>query len=102
MEQIQPLPVERDENGFWCHPCINQIPEETNIIPWLQLWGLEYKLHDLESEPIDHPVYVSYFEEENPDINGWKPQPPKGEGWFTLAIYDTEDGPQWLWVRPKQ
>jgi hypothetical protein len=53
----------------------------------------------LEHEDCDHPVYVSYFDNGDPSVAAWEPTPPKGEGWFTMSIHDTEDGPAWAWAR---
>jgi hypothetical protein len=101
--QIQPLPVERDANGYWSHPGIpdgdNNPESHAAFSAWLIQQGLTYQISSLEDEDDTHPVYHSYFEEENANIINWLPTAPTGDGWFTLSIHNTEDGPVWIWVR---
>ena len=35
-------------------------------------------------------------------VKQWEPQSPDGEGWFLVAIYDTEDGPYACFGRPAE
>lgn len=107
---IQPAAVQRDEFGNWYHPDIPVFygsDESTDESPkwedWLKTQGLEQSKCMLEWEDESHPVYQSYFEADDPDPNfaAWGPEPPKGEGWFVLAICDTEDGPCAWFVRRK-
>lgn len=39
------------------------------------------------------------LESGDPDCSYWEPSKPDGEGWFCLAIYDTDDGPSCWWGR---
>jgi hypothetical protein len=97
---IRQQPLERDADGAWSHPGIPNFDEDAKAYKrWLAEQGLEISYKYLESEDGDHPVYVSYFEDENPSFVAWEPTPPEGAGWFTLAIYETEDGPVWVWTR---
>jgi hypothetical protein len=94
-------PVERDEHGFWSHPDLPNFEEGANAAykAWVAAQGLTITHSDLEDEPEDHPVYVSYFDNGDGNFSAWTAAAPVGEGWFTLAIYDTEDGPRWWWAR---
>ena len=56
---------------------------------------------DLEDEDDSHSARKRYFEDGDPDLTEWNPAPPPGDGWFILAIGDTEDGPQCYFVRAK-
>lgn len=105
---IEAAPVHRDENGNWWHPGLPTFAgtdESTETSPewkdWLKEQGLIATRRDLEDEDESHPVYQSYFEAADPDGNfsAWEPTPPEGDGWFLLAIGDTEDGPQAWFVR---
>lgn len=102
MKLIQPMAVTRDELGFWSHPDIPDFDEDGQAYrAWLKHQGLETSFASLESEDDDHPVYKSYYHDDDPDpsVAGWNPDPPKGEGWFVLSIHDTEDGPYYVWAR---
>jgi hypothetical protein len=98
---IEAVPVVRDANGEWWHPGMPEFEEGqyAESTRWIAAQGLAtvYKL--LEDEEMDHPVYVSYYDKEELSFAAWEPSPPAGEGWFTLAICDTEDGPCWSWAR---
>lgn len=97
---IQPLPVERDRDGWWSHPGIPDFSEDVKAFnAWLEEQGLEVTHKMLESEGESHPVYVSYFENEDTNITAWEPTEPAGAGWFTFSIHDTEDGPAYVWAR---
>ncbi|MFJ2989994.1 hypothetical protein ACIPF8_19180 [Collimonas sp. NPDC087041] len=98
---IQPLPVVRDSDGFWFHIGVPNFDEgeDEQYKAWLKSQGLATKFKKLDGEDDTHPVYDSYFEHGNPDISRWEPTPPAGEGWFTISIHDTEDGPVWVWAR---
>jgi hypothetical protein len=95
---IEATEVKRDEAGFWYHPDIPEFEEgqEREYRAWLAEQLLETRFMFLEYE---HPAYVRYFEEGDPDCSDWNPQPPDGEGWWLLAIGDTEDGPVATWAR---
>lgn len=104
---IQPAPVQRDECGNWWHPDVPEFegsdeagPDAPKWKDWMREQGLEYCRFSLEDEDESHPVYQSYFEAEDPspDFSKWEPK-PDGDGWFMLAICDTEDGPQAWFAR---
>jgi len=94
-----PVPVVKDENGFWEHPDIpwNLIPEDTSCAPYFQAWGYEWRVDELQFE--DSEVADKYWESGEPDISAWEPKQPKGDGWFLATIYDTEDGPCACWLK---
>lgn len=98
---IQAMEVVRDESGWWSHPGIPDFDESAErYYAWKAEQGLETRHVELDSERDDHPVYVAYFENGDGDVTDWNPTPPPAsEGWFTLSIHDTEDGPIWVWAR---
>lgn len=101
VKQIKVATVERDEYGNWYHPDMPGFDEGDGdkYRAWLAEQGLETYQMQLEDEDETHPAYIKYYEQGDPDCREWNPEPPSGEGWFTLAVGDTEDGPCWCWVR---
>lgn len=101
MNLIEPAPVMRDGTGCWWHPDMPEF-EEGQGDEW-RAWQAEQQLDlryaCLDGEDMDHPVYIAVFDEGGCDFSAWEPTAPAGEGWFTLCIGDTEDGPQWCWAR---
>ncbi len=93
---IQPAPVARDENGWWCHPGIPDFGGTEDPAPfkaWAVEQGLELKTWDMDSDLAEHP----YFDGAG-HCNGWDPESP-GPEWFLMGIFDTEDGPHVQWAR---
>ncbi|NHZ94601.1 hypothetical protein F2P46_02425 [Massilia sp. CCM 8734] len=97
---IQPVEVARDEFGFWTHPDLPSFDEGEGekYNAWLAEQGIRVSMSALEDEPDDHPAYVAYFDNSDVDVSNWNPAPPSGDGWFPLAIHDTEDGPVFCWA----
>lgn len=89
--------------GHWLHPAVpwELIPEDTNSLPYFKEWGYDLTCISLE---FDAPEEVAdqYFEHGSGDISAWEPTPPNGDGWFLIAIYDTEDGPYAAYAKPTQ
>ena len=98
---IQAAPVQRDAQGMWFHPDMPDFDEGDGdkYKAWLAEQGLTTSTGMLESEGDEHPAYIAYFEKEEGTYLAWDDTPPEGEGWFTLCIADTEDGPAWVWAR---
>ena len=87
---LRPAPVERDEHGYWLHPDLEDIPVDTPLGEHPAAEGMELAfrlLHPDEGEVADR-----YFRQGAIDISAWEPAPPAGDGWFIVAIYDTEEG----------
>ncbi|WP_174874209.1 hypothetical protein [Vogesella oryzae] len=100
---IQPVEPVRDECGHWWHPGIPDFDEDTDAYAaWLKEQQLTTNTAWLESEDVEHPAYVNYFDNEDGDISEWQPKPPAGDGWFLLAIFDTEDGPAATFVKREE
>ena len=101
---IQAASVVRDENGNWWHPGMPEFDEDQGDEwrAWIADQGLATVRRMLESESDSHLAYISYFDLGGADFSAWVDEPPEGDGWFTLAIHDSEDGPIWCWVRRTQ
>ena len=97
---IQPAPVVRDEYGMFAHPDMPDFDEGDGdkCKAWIATRGLQVKMVSLEYHS-DEAVSERYFEAGDPDCSYWEPDRPDGEGWFCLAIHDTDDGPVCWWAR---
>ncbi|SEL40329.1 hypothetical protein SAMN04487787_110114 [Kosakonia sacchari] len=97
---IAPLPVERDQYGYWTHPVYEEFCDGREHIPtaefnaWVTANGLEWTVDYRDEEEID-PAADGY------DISKWQPEAPAGDGWFVGSIHDTEDGAVCIWLRNK-
>lgn len=99
---IRSWPVKRDELGFFQHPDLPDFGEDAGDAEkcraWIEEQGLQVKMVSLEYHS-DEAVSERYFEAGDPDCSYWEPDRPDGEGWFCLAIHDTDDGPVCWWAR---
>ena len=98
---IEWAPVVRDAEGWYLHPDMPELNEdqEAEYRAWLAAQGLETAYATLCGEDDKHPAYIIYFDQAGTDVSDWNPAPPAGDGWFTLSIHDSEDGPYWVWAR---
>lgn len=98
---IEPAPVIRDENGFFKHPDLPDFDEGDGdrCKAWIAEQELEVAMVSLEYHS-NEAISERYFEAGDPDCSYWEPDRPDGEGWFCLAIQDTDDGPVCWWARP--
>ena len=98
---IQAAPVVRDEMGSFQPPDMPDFEEgdSEKCKAWVAEQGLAVKQVRLECA--DESVADRYFESGAPDFSYWEPERPDGEGWFCLAIHDTDDGPVCWWARRK-
>lgn len=97
---IQPAAVLRAPDGYWDHPHLPAFdPDDASgeMLSWLQEQRLQTAYDIFEDwAPDDHP----YIQTGTGSISDWQPQPPAGEGWFLLSIYETEDnGPVAMYGR---
>ena len=98
---IEWAPVVRDAEGWYSHPDMPAFDEdqEAEYRAWLAAQGLETAYATLCGKDDKHPAYIIYFDQAGTDVSDWNPAPPSGDGWFTLSIHDSEDGPYWVWGR---
>jgi hypothetical protein len=100
MIEASAVEVKRDKYGMFFHPAFpwNDVGEN-DVRPFVKEWGYEAAFRSLED---DAPTEIQerYFNSNDPDCSYWTPNPPHGDGWFLGAIFDTEDGPESLWMRP--
>lgn len=96
------VPVQRDDKGWWSNPAIPCFDEDVEAWRnWLAEQGIETQCDLLEYEDPDHPAYVANFENSGDDVLAWDCRTPQraADGWHTLSIHDSEDGPVWVWAR---
>ena len=99
---IQPLPVERDTDGWWSHPdYLSEFDDEitdAQFQEWCLRHQVETKITYMESDvPVE--VFDTYMDDGQCDSSAWEIQAPSEPGWFILSIHDAEDGPVCVWGR---
>lgn len=103
---MEALEVERNEDGHWTHRDYSALFGDREIISHDEFRSFCEK-HNIESTVVEmesdnnQTIIDSYFEDGNPNISGWEPSKPEGDGWFIGSIHDTEDGPLCVWFRNK-
>ncbi len=65
---------------------------------WIGQQGLQLVMVHLENDAPEE-IAERYFEAGEPHCGYWEPGKPEGDGWFCLAIHDTDDGPVCWWAR---
>lgn len=97
---IQRAFVRRDENGMFQHPDLPDFDEGDGekCKAWIAEQGLQVLMIELETDAPEE-IADRYFESGDPDCSYWEPNRPDGEGWFCLAIHDSDDGPVCWWAR---
>ncbi|WP_354675099.1 hypothetical protein [Cupriavidus alkaliphilus] len=99
---VLPVPVERQPDGTFWHPALPPMKDEIFRLDWFAYAnGMEAKCVAMNEADLTPAVLARYEADATAgDFSGWEPQRPAGKGWFCLAIYDTEDGPHAVFVRP--
>lgn len=100
-QQWAAVPVERDEDGYWMHPGLpwDDIPEDADCTPWISKWGFVPAFVSMEFDAADE-LMDRYMAQNSADCSYWTPTQPEGDDWFLAAIYDTEEGPYAMFLRP--
>ncbi|HHJ3234241.1 TPA: hypothetical protein ACQJO1_004648 [Vibrio parahaemolyticus] len=96
---IQAMPVERDLEGYWCHPDLPELGEDATWDEFeahFQAQGFSVGVVWLEDDA-DEELVTAYFEKGATNIASWEPSKPQDAA-FCLAIYATEEGPVCLWA----
>ncbi|BCQ63166.1 hypothetical protein PBOI14_49160 [Pseudomonas sp. Boi14] len=98
---IQPAPVDRDEYGMFQHPDLPDFEEGDGekCKAWVAQQGLQLFMISLESDALEE-IADRYFQSDEPHRGYWEPGKPEGDGWFCLAIHDTDDG-RWSVADPR-
>jgi hypothetical protein len=90
----------RDQDGHVFHPDMEGIgDDEFDMSPQLRALGWHCTTVSFESDA-SQEQRDRYSDGNSPDCSYWTPRTPRGKGWLLAAIYDTEDGPVALYVRP--
>ena len=100
---IQPAPVVRDEYGMFQHPDLPDFEEGDGekCKAWIERQGLQLVMAYLETDAPEE-IADRYFASDEPHCGYWEPGKPESDGWFCLAIHDTDDGPVCWWARRAQ
>ena len=101
MNKIQPMEVQRDNDGWWTHPDMPEVETSEQFNAWQEQQGFQLCIVMLDGDNGEgsEEVYKTYFDGAVADCSAWQPSKPDGDGWFIVSIHDTEDGPVCLWVR---
>ncbi|MDF3822374.1 hypothetical protein P3G55_20905 [Leptospira sp. 96542] len=90
---LAPIEIKHDEQGWWMHPNLPLTDEDISMASLLAVFHIDTAYVDLESDRgASEAVKARYFDNGEPDVSGWTPTPPLGEGWMLLAIFDNENG----------
>jgi len=95
------IEIKRDNQGMWLHPAFpwDDCKEGEDVSLHAKKWGYESKFVWMEYDASDE-INERYCESNDPDCSYWTPTTPVGYGWILGAIYDTEDGPCALYLKP--
>ncbi|MFA6204169.1 MAG: hypothetical protein WC710_13415 [Gallionella sp.] len=91
MFELDRLP-KPDEYGFFCHPDVPGEEESDDVPALCADAGWECSL--VSGDDIVDEGSCEY------DATKWTPEAPAGDGWLLVAVYDTEDGPYAMFVKP--
>lgn len=94
---LGPHPSTRNEEGWLFHPSLPLLDDSTDLLGLLHAFGLDVAVTALEDE--SQAMLDRYMDTSRCDH--WTPEPPTDEDWRLIEIYDTEDGPRALFVRPE-
>lgn len=101
MNKIQPMEVQRDNDGWWTHPDMPEVETSEQFNAWQEQQGFQLCIVMLDGDNGEgsEEVYKTYFDGAVADCSAWQPSKPDGDGWFIVSIHDTEDGPACIWIR---
>lgn len=96
---INEEPVKRDNYGFYLHSALANLEEDKPITSLPEAEGMIFYYLAFDND-VSEEVLDKYIESGSPDVSFWQPSSP-GNGYFLVAIYDTEDGPYACFAKPK-
>lgn len=101
---IEAAPIVREADGSYYHPALASLPDTDEsaeaFTAWLAECGVQAASIWMEWDAPDlHWRFVA-GDGDPIALVDWQPTVPPGDGWFLLAIFDTEDGPVAHYVRP--
>ncbi|AOZ05940.1 hypothetical protein [Cupriavidus malaysiensis] len=96
---LEPVPVERDQHGYFFHPALPAQRGADFRLDWFAFAnGFDVKSVVMEDDELPAKACERYLGPAG-DFSDWAPKSPAGKGWFCLAIYDCEEGPTAVYVR---
>ncbi|AVT76621.1 hypothetical protein RPPS3_25580 [Rhodopseudomonas palustris] len=101
--EAMPAPdkIVKYKGGIFCPAMFHFAPEGSDYKEIARECGFDIATSYMERElDDDHPLMVRYFEngESETVLEEWVPE--VREGWKLAGLYDTEDGPCALWIKP--
>lgn len=88
-----------DQYGFFSHPDLDRVlateDELTQDEVIAKVLERHWESQFVSGEDLVNEETLEY------DVRGWKPEPPAGDGWRIISVFDTEDGPYAMFVRPR-
>lgn len=93
----------RDEDGYVWHPDLDerfQHDEWEEYVDRAKFTAAGFELASVEFEYDADDAMLDRYYENDEHVPEWQPSFPEGDGWQLIAIYDSEDGPQAMFVRP--
>jgi hypothetical protein len=94
---LAPCSLERDANGWLSHPALPVCDEDVDMLGFLGAFGLDADVVSMAHSARD--LYDAYQNSNDANCSSWAPLAPAGAGWILIAIFDSEDGPQALFIR---
>ncbi|MDM1760656.1 MULTISPECIES: hypothetical protein [Acinetobacter] len=111
INQLKPEEVIRDKCGFWVHPILNEYlcnllgdrecMTESEHSTMLIHFNINVRCSAMEWDCTEELADKYWGEGDVDAVKEWQPTPPKGDGWFLIAINDTDDGPVAWWAKEK-
>lgn len=99
---LGPIPVERDQHGYFFHSALPAQRGADSRLHWFAFAnGFDVKSDVMADDELSIKARERYLGPAS-DFSGWTPKPPAGERWPSLAIYDSEEGPTAASVRETQ
>lgn len=96
---IMPIEPDRNADGYYAHPGMPDFADDADAMAnWFYEQDLQITSAALYDEPEESEPFQEYFENGN-GVAKWQPPQPAGDGWFILAITDTDDGAVCWWAR---
>lgn len=90
----------RDKFGFTFHPDLDLFTEDGYYDASAVLRaGFDFCQLMLES---DNPALLHRYYEDPFALANWQPEPPNSQGWRLVGLYDTDDNPVAVFIRPRQ
>lgn len=89
----------RDKFGFTFHPDLDLFSAD-GYYDSTVLWHAGFRFCQITLESDDPDLLQRYYEDPLA-LTRWNPEPPSS-GWRLVGLYDTDDNPVAIFIRPRQ